>query len=86
VNHPWLQDHFPERAGKVISRIREMRGGKLNDSTFGKRMTGEGVFAEQIASLFTTTAKKIGIPLGGPELRTAHFRRPAGPGQMTLFT
>lgn len=81
----WLQDHFPDRAGKVISRIREIRGGKLNSADFGIRMTGEGIFAEQIASLFTTSARKIGIPTRAPELSTAHFRCLGADGQMSLF-
>ena len=44
----WIAQHFPERADKVLNRIREMRGGKLNDPRFGFRMRGEGIFAEQI--------------------------------------
>jgi DNA repair photolyase len=45
----WLTRHLPEKKDKVLSRIRSIRGGKLNDSRFGKRMRGEGIFAEQIS-------------------------------------
>ena len=38
----WLERHFPEKKAKVLSRVRDMRGGKLNDSRFGSRMRGEG--------------------------------------------
>lgn len=79
----WLQDHYPDRANKVISHIRQIRGGKLNDATFGKRMTGEGVLADQIAALFRTSAKKIGLADDGPDLSTKRFRRPGD--QMALF-
>src|SRR5437867_9300522 len=43
----WLERHFPDRKEKVLARIRDMRGGKLNESQFGKRMRGEGVYAKQ---------------------------------------
>ena len=42
----WLDQYFPDRKEKVLNRIREMRGGKLNDSTFGARMRGDGIFAK----------------------------------------
>jgi DNA repair photolyase len=71
----WIHRAYPTRANKVLNRIREMRGGKLNDSNFGSRMKGEGVFAQQIESLFRISAKKIGIPTQFPTLSTKHFRR-----------
>ncbi|MEK6406675.1 MAG: PA0069 family radical SAM protein [Acidobacteriota bacterium] len=80
----WLEEHFPDRKKKVLNRIREMRGGKLNDPNFGSRMRGEGVFAEQIRSMFKLACRKAGIEGGGPELSTAAFRRPSGP-QLSLF-
>ena len=48
----WVKRHFPDRQEKVLNRIREMRGGKLNDPNFGSRMRGEGIFAEQIRQMF----------------------------------
>ena len=80
----WLEEHFPDRKKKVLNRIREMRGGKLNDPNFGSRMRGEGVFAEQIGAMFKLACRRAGIEGGGPELSTAAFRRPSGP-QLSLF-
>lgn len=80
----WLHLHFPERRDKVISKICALRGGKLYDADFGQRMIGQGVIAEQIASLFRIARRKAGIPERGPKLSTASFRRPM-PGQLELF-
>lgn len=80
----WLEEHFPHRKKKVLNRIRDMRGGKLNDPNFGSRMRGEGVFAEQIRSMFKLACRRAGIDGGGPELSTEAFRRPSGP-QLSLF-
>lgn len=80
----WLEEHFPDRKKKVLNRIREMRGGKLNDPNFGSRMKGEGVFADQIKSMFKLACRKSGIEGGGMELSVSAFRRPRGP-QLSLF-
>ena len=80
----WLEEHFPDRKKKVLNRIREMRGGKLNDPNFRSRMKGEGVFAEQINSMFTLACRRSGIELSAVELSTNGFRRPSGP-QLSLF-
>jgi DNA repair photolyase len=80
----WLEENFPDRKKKVLNRIREIRGGKLNDPNFGSRMKGEGVFAEQIKSMFMLACRRSGIESGGRELSTAAFRRPAQP-QLRLF-
>jgi len=74
----WLETHFPDKREKVLNRIRSIRGGKLNDPRFGSRMRGEGIFAEQIAQMFRVARRKVGIPENGPEVSTAHFRRPGG--------
>lgn len=81
----WLEEHFPDRKGKVLHRLESLREGKLNDPRFGKRMTGEGAFAEQVAALFEMGKKKAGLKDRGPELSTAAFRRPAHP-QLSLFS
>lgn len=73
----WLERHYPERKEKVLGRIRDVRGGKLNDPRFGARMRGEGIMAEQIAGMFTLACKKTGLNRR-PELSTAAFRRPGG--------
>ncbi len=80
----WLKRQYPERQEKVLQRIRTVRNGKLNDPRFQSRMKGEGIFAEQIASLFSLFCRKAGIPGGRPNLSTASFRHPAE-GQLRLF-
>ena len=80
----WLDEHVPDRKQKVLSRIRDLRGGRLNDTRFGRRGRGEGVFARQIRDLFLAAARRHGLETRGPELSTASFRRPAG-DQLDLF-
>ena len=80
----WLEQHFPDRRKKVLSRIRDMRGGKLNDSKFGSRMRGEGAYSEQIKSMFKLACRKAGIEGNHVSLSTESFRRPNAP-QMSLF-
>jgi DNA repair photolyase len=74
----WLTAHFPDRKEKVLNRLRAMRNGKLYDSAFGKRMSGEGIFADQIDSLFELARRKHGLLEKLPELSTAAFRRRGG--------
>lgn len=80
----WLRQHFPDRAETVLARIRAIRGGKLNDPRFGIRMSGEGIFAEQIRRLFHVARRRAGLNVEFPELSTAAFRRPRG-AQLDLF-
>jgi DNA repair photolyase len=80
----WLERHFPERREKVLNRVRDLRGGKLNDPRFKSRMRGEGIFAEQIGALFKLAARRAGIGERHPELSAAAFRKP-GLTQLTLF-
>lgn len=81
----WLERHYPERSSKVIERIRALRGGKLNDPRFGYRMSGEGVFAQQIAQLHKVACKKAGLPKARHKLSTRHFRVPGRAVQVGLF-
>jgi len=69
----WLRQHYPERSEKVLSRLRDMRGGEIYDPRFGTRMRGEGVLAEQIASLFVLSCRRVGIGNRFPKLSTAAF-------------
>jgi DNA repair photolyase len=71
----WLEQRFPTKKDKVLGRIREMRGGDLNDSRFGSRMKGEGPIADMIGQMFRTHVQRLAFP-GTRELSTAHFRRP----------
>jgi DNA repair photolyase len=75
----WLDRCVPEKKEKILGRIRAIRSGKLNDARFGSRMSGEGIFAEQISQLFLVARRKAGLPEDSPELSTAAFRRPQGP-------
>ena len=74
----WLEVHFPDRAERVMNRIRDMRGGKDYDATFGSRMRGEGLWADMIRQRFEKTLKRLN---GGRSSRyswldTNKFRRP----------
>jgi DNA repair photolyase len=78
----WLEQHFPDRKEKVLSRIRDMRGGKLNEPRFGVRMRGEGPYARLLRDLFHMARRQAGFPEGGPELSVAAFHRPGGTQQL----
>jgi DNA repair photolyase len=81
----WLARHFPERKDKVLNRIRSMRGGELNDASFGSRMRGEGLFAQHIAQLFSISCRRAGMGEARfPKLSTAAFRGGGG-AQPDLF-
>jgi DNA repair photolyase len=76
----------PLAADKVLARIREMRGGELNDPRFFDRMRGQGHYAEAIGRVFETTAARLGLAERRPEsLSPTPFRRPGRGGQLRLF-
>ena len=82
----WLQQHFPDRAARVMARVREMRGGKDNDARFGSRMTGTGVWAQLIRQRFDKAVARLGLDRQRIELDLTQFRRPAAQaGQGSLF-
>ena len=83
----WLRQHFPERAGHVISRLCAMRGGKLYDSDFGTRMTGRGIFADLINQRFHIALRKHGLEgRRAPTLNCADFAPPPAAGdQLSLI-
>ncbi len=80
----WLREHKPDRADKILNRIRSMRGGKLNDSNFATRMKGEGLFADQIENLFELSTRRAGLQTHYPALSSEAFCRP-GAQQLELF-
>jgi DNA repair photolyase len=80
----WLERHVPDKKDKVMGRIREMRGGKTNDSTFGDRMRGKGIVAEEMKRMFDVQVRRLGLNVERPKLSTAAFRR-AGGDQMLLW-
>ncbi|HEX2762318.1 MAG TPA: PA0069 family radical SAM protein [Allosphingosinicella sp.] len=75
----WLDEHFPDRADKVMNIIRAMRGGKDNDPDWFTRMTGFGPWAELMRVRFDVAAKKHGLHREKRTLRTDLFTPPQGP-------
>jgi DNA repair photolyase len=80
----WLEAHYPDRAGKVMAIIRDLRGGRDNDPDFGSRMRGQGVWADLIRTRFLKARKRAGLGAERLTLRTHLFRPPEG-AQMRLF-
>ena len=80
----WLERNLPLRAAKILNRLRDVRGGKLSESEFEKRVYGEGKFAESIRSMFEIFSRKHGLDEAVPPLATHHFRRP-GARQLSMF-
>ncbi len=82
----WLKEHEPDRAEKVMARLREMHGGRDYDPRWGQRMRGEGTYAELIADRFKLACKRLGLSENSPALRRDIFARPAQVGdQLALF-
>ncbi|MDE0355053.1 MAG: PA0069 family radical SAM protein [Deltaproteobacteria bacterium] len=79
----WLEENYPDRKDKVLNRVREFRGGRLNDPGFRSRMKGQGIFAEQVEALFDATCRKLGLTRRSWKLSTAAFRRDTA--QLPLF-
>ncbi|MGD9884850.1 MAG: hypothetical protein AB7U95_32570, partial [Reyranella sp.] len=72
----WLRQHRPDRAERVLSLIRQLRGGALYQAEFGKRMRGEGPIADLLASRFAVAVKRLGLNRQRYRLDTARFRVP----------
>jgi DNA repair photolyase len=82
----WLQSHFPDRAQRVLNRIREMRGGRNYKADFGSRMTGEGTWAQLIGQRFRRALARHGLSDDWPALRSDLFVPPRDLGpQLGLF-
>lgn len=79
----WLDRNAAGSKEKVLGRIRDMRGGKLNDSRWGQRMRGEGFYAEEMRKLFHVARLRAGFPKDIPPLSTSAFRVPTD--QLELF-
>jgi DNA repair photolyase len=80
----WLDEHFPDRAGKVMATIRSLRGGRDNDPNFHTRMRGQGPWADLLRTRVQIAIRKHGLNTRKIVLRTDLFRPPAGP-QGELF-
>jgi DNA repair photolyase len=74
----WLEDHFPDRAGKVMATIRSLRGGRDNDPNFFSRLRGQGAWADLIRTRFEIAARKHGLAPAKFPLRTDLFEPPQG--------
>lgn len=74
--HEWLEGFGEARARKVVTRLREMHGGRDYDSDWGTRMRGQGVYADLIRSRFRLASRRLGYAEAAPPLRTDLFRRP----------
>ncbi len=82
----WLREHAPNRASRVMGLIREARGGKDYDATFGTRMVGEGPYAALLRERFRKARERCGLGARWMELDCAQFRPPPAPGdQLALF-
>jgi DNA repair photolyase len=82
----WLIENFPDRYRHVISLIRQTRGGKDYDSTWGKRMTGSGPIAWMIGRRFEVACERLGFNLTSVKTTTAHFQKPRPASeQLDLF-
>lgn len=81
----WLDAHEPLKAQRVMALIREGRGGRDYDATFGRRMTGSGAYADMIAQRFRLAVRRLGYG-EGPALDCSAFRPPAAAaGQLSLL-
>ena len=80
----WLDEHFPDRAGKVMATIRSLRGGRDNDPDFFSRMRGQGPWADLLRTRFEIAAKRYGLAQAKFPLRRDLFQPPEGK-QMRLL-
>ena len=82
----WVHQHFPDRAARILNRVRELHGGKLYDAEFGKRMRGQGEWAAVLHKRLAVARKRIGLAHDLPPLRCDLFRVPVDVGdQMKLL-
>lgn len=82
----WLERVFPMRADRVMNAVRAMRGGRDYDAEWGKRMTGEGVWADLVRRRFEAARDRLGLKATSLPLRTDLFRPPPRVGdQLALF-
>ena len=81
----WLDTHEPLKAERILALIRQCRGGRINDSAFGRRMRGEGPYAQMIARRFEVALKRFGLGGERPSLRTDLFEPPTPGRQLRLI-
>lgn len=81
----WLRAEFPDRADHVLSLLRQMRGGRLNDPSFHSRQEGTGPFAELLAARFARACRVHGLNAERTALDTTQFAKPPSSPQQSLF-
>ncbi len=82
----WLEQHYPDRLGRVMSKIRDMHGGQDYEAEFGKRMRGQGVWADLLQQRFKRVTREAGLAETLPPLRRDLFEVPLASGdQLALF-
>ncbi len=81
----WLAEHYPDRLERVMSKVRDMHGGRDYDPAWGKRMTGEGLWADLIRQRFTRAVHALGLDAPLPPLRTDLFAPPPRIGDQMAF-
>ncbi len=81
----WLQQHVPDKAARIMARVRDMRGGKDNVARFGERMTGQGIWAQLLRQRYHKACARLGLNQQRVELDLTQFRRPADEVQGRLF-
>ncbi len=72
----WLRQHRPDRAERVLSLIRQLRGGALNSAEFGQRMRGEGPIAQLLSARFSAATRRLGLNRVRYRLDTTRFSVP----------
>jgi DNA repair photolyase len=86
VFEDWLARNRPLAAERILALIRDTRGGRMNDSQFGRRLSGRGAYAQQIAETFKVFARRHGLHERLPPLDRSQFRAPRPiSGQLRLF-
>lgn len=85
VFEEWLNKHFPDRAAKILGRVRQTREGQLTSPQFHDRMRGTGEMAEQVAKIFSTFRTRYGLDSKPAAHDFSHFvSRPDDGRQMQL--
>ena len=72
----WLEAHFPDRAARVMARVRDMRGGKDYDAEFGTRMRGTGLWAQMLRDRFQLAVARLGFSRERASADMTQFVRP----------
>ena len=82
----WLAECYPDRAARIMGRVRELHGGRDYDPAFGARMTGQGEWAKLLKARFDIACRRLGLAYRLPPLRTDLFDVPPRAGdQLSLF-